>query len=376
MSFLKDISACCFVYNKIIEENNVSKVIVGMSGGVDSAVTAYLLKAKGYEVIGVMLKTWINDDGTDSRCCEIDDASQIADVLGIPFYAVNCMMDFKKQVIDKFMDDYINARTPNPCVGCNRNIKWKKLIEAADMYGAEYVATGHYAHIVKLDNGRLSVSMANSASKDQTYMLYQLSQDDLKRTIMPLGDLTKDEVRKIAEIASLPVADKPDSQEICFIPDGDYAGYIEEHFEGTIPEKGNFINPEGDILGTHEGIIHYTIGQRKGLKIAFGKRVFVKEIRNETNEVVLSDNESLYTDTIKVENLNFLSVSDIESGDEIEAKVRIRYHHNPEKAIIKRINEKEVLVKFEKPVRAATPGQAAVFYDTEKDYVIGGGEIV
>ena len=202
------------------------KVIVGMSGGVDSAVTAYLLKMAGYDVIGVTLRTWLTSEGKDSRCCEIDDAQKVAWKLGIPYYVTDSRCEFNDLVIKPFIDSYINGMTPNPCVECNRYIKWEKMLATADTYGAEYIATGHYASVVKLDNGRYTVKQAEHIAKDQTYMVYKLTQEQLSRTLMPLGKLSKDEVRDIAIKAGLPVADKPDSQEICFVPDGHYSEYI------------------------------------------------------------------------------------------------------------------------------------------------------
>lgn len=353
----------------------MSKVIVGMSGGVDSAVTAYLLRIAGYDVIGVTLKIWTAANGEESRCCEITDAQAVAAQLDIPYYAVNCMSDFKKHVTDPFVEDYLCGITPSPCVGCNRKIKWSKMLEVADSMGAEYIATGHYAHIVKKENGRLTVKTADYASKDQTYMLYRLSQEQLARTLMPLGKLSKDEVRDIARKVGLKVAEKHDSMELCFIPDGNYADYIEEYAGDRVPPEGNFVSETGEILGRHKGIIHYTIGQRKGLGIAFGHPMFVKEIRPETNEVVLSEEEALFTKEVICNDLNFQSIEDIKIGEKLECKAKVRYRHNAQKAVIERIDSDKVKITFEEPVRAATPGQSAVFYD-EEGCAIGGGVIV
>lgn len=353
----------------------MSKVIVGMSGGVDSAVTAYLLKIAGYDVIGVTLKIWTAANGEESRCCEITDAQAVAAQLDIPYYAVNCMSDFKKHVTDPFVEDYLCGITPSPCVGCNRKIKWSKMLEVADSMGAEYIATGHYAHIVKKENGRLAVKTADYASKDQTYMLYRLSQEQLARTLMPLGKLSKEEVRDIARKVGLKVAEKHDSMELCFIPDGNYADYIEEYAGDRVPPEGNFVSESGEILGRHKGIIHYTIGQRKGLGIAFGHPMFVKEIRPETNEVVLSEEEALFTKEVFCNDLNFQSIEDIKIGEKLECKAKVRYRHNAQKAVIERIDSDKVKITFEEPVRAATPGQSAVFYD-EEGCAIGGGVIV
>lgn len=352
----------------------MQKILVGLSGGVDSAVCAYLLKLAGYEVIGATLRTWVSEGGEDSRCCEIDDAREIADFLGIPYYVKNCMAEFQEHVTEPFISEYLNGRTPNPCVGCNRTVKWAKMLELADVLGAELVATGHYATLVHKENGRLTVKQSPFAAKDQSYMLYKLTQEQLARTIMPLGQLSKDEVRNIAEKAGIPVAEKPDSQEICFIPDGNYADYIDRMSTREVPPEGNFVDAEGRILGRHKGITHYTVGQRKGLGLAMGVPVFVKEIRPETNEVVIGSNEDLFSDTVYCRDLNFLSIPGLAPGETIPAVVRIRYHHAGEKAQVRLAGDDLAEITFEKPVRAATPGQAAVFYDAD-GCVIGGGTI-
>ena len=351
------------------------KVVVGMSGGVDSAVCAYLLKEEGYDVIGLTLRSWESSDGEESRCCEIDDAKIIADQVGFPFYTFNCISEFEEKVTGPFICDYINGMTPNPCIECNRYIKWERMLYFANIRQADYVATGHYASVVKLDNGRYTVKKALHAAKDQTYMLYKLSQEQLSRTLMPLGKYSKEEVREIARKAGIIVAEKPDSQEICFVPDGDYASYIEKNASDFTSVEGNFVDEEGKILGKHRGIIDYTIGQRKGLGIAFGVPMFVKEIKPETNEVVLSEDKALYTDEVFVNDLNFLSIEDIKRGEEIPARVKIRYRHDGENAVLTRFDDDTLRIVFEKPVRAATAGQSAVFYD-ENDCVIGGGKIL
>ncbi len=354
--------------------SNVKKVIVGMSGGVDSAVTAYLMKAAGYDVIGLTLKTWVAEDGRESRCCELDDARRICDTLAIPYYVHSCMDEFDKNVIKPFIESYLHGMTPNPCIGCNRDIKWNKMMEAARMYGADLVATGHYASVVTLPNGRVTVRMAEHADKDQTYMLYRLTQEQLRATIMPLGKLSKDEVREIAKKANIPVADKPDSQEICFIPDGDYASYIEEHADEELPGEGNFVDEDGKIIGRHKGIIHYTVGQRKGLGIAMGYPVFVNRICPDTGDIVLGREDSIYRSEIECEDVCFMGIEDLPQGQKLSAHVKVRYHHAGEKATIERIGDGRVRVIFLKPVRFAAPGQSAVFYD-EEGCVLGGGII-
>ena len=352
----------------------MAKVIVGMSGGVDSAVCAYLLKAAGYEVIGVTLKTWVAADGKESRCCEIDDARLVADQIGIPYYAVNCISEFQRCVIDPFVQAYINGLTPNPCIGCNRYIKWDRMLDFAKSMQAEYIATGHYASVVQLENGRYTVKQADHIAKDQTYMLYKLSQEQLAHTLMPLGKLTKEQVRAIAVQVGISVAQKPDSQEICFVPEGNYADYIEENAECDLPPEGNFVDEEGKVLGRHKGIIHYTVGQRKGLGIALGEPAYVKEIRTTTNEVVLAPDSSLYSDTVVCGEVNFMSIAPLAVGEKIRCLAKIRYHHTPQSAELEMLDEDTVQIRFDAPVRAVTPGQSAVFYD-EDHCVMGGGVI-
>ncbi len=352
----------------------MQKVVIGMSGGVDSAVAAFLLKEKGYDVIGVTLRTWMSDDGEDGRCCEIDDAAAVARKLGIPYHPFNCTSLFKEKVTDPFVRSYLDATTPNPCIECNRYVKWEGLLNYAKVLGADLIATGHYAHVLRLDNGRYTVKTASHAAKDQTYMLYKLTQDQLSHTLMPLGDLSKEEVRKIASDAGIPVADKPDSQEICFVPDGDYAGYIKKNAEGLIPGEGNFVDEDGNILGLHKGIIHYTVGQRKGLGIAMGYPVFVKKINKRTNEVVLSDDASLYSDSLTCRDVNFLSIEGLRPGQKLSCRAKIRYHHKPAPAVVEALDNDRILITFDEPVRAVTPGQSTVFYD-DNECVIGGGII-
>ena len=352
----------------------MAKVIVGMSGGVDSAVAALLLKEQGYDVIGVTLRTWVSSDGLESRCCEIDDAREVCRRLGIPFHAFNCVSAFEERILRPFISDYINGLTPNPCVFCNREIKWERLIHYADILKADYVATGHYASVVKLPNGRFTVKKALHAEKDQTYMLYRLSQEQLARTLMPLADLSKQEVREIAEREGLPVARKPDSQEICFVPDGDYAGFIDRNSESGVPGPGPFVDESGRVLGTHKGITHYTIGQRKGLRIAFGTPMFVKQIRADRNEIVLGTEESLGARTVFCSDVNWMGVPEPENGQKIRGIVKIRYRNEGRSAWIEAGTEQSARICFEEPVRAAAPGQSAVFYD-EEGCLIGGGII-
>lgn len=352
----------------------MEKIVVGMSGGVDSAAAAYLLKEAGFEVIGVTLRTWQSDDGSESLCCDIDDARSVAFKLGIDYYPINCTSDFQRYVVDPFAKEYLRGMTPNPCIECNRYVKWDKLLYYARVVGAKYIATGHYASVVKLENGRYTVRKAAHSEKDQTYMLYKLTQEQLAATKMPLGDLSKTEVRQIAKDAGLPVASKPDSQEVCFVTDGSYADYIAENAGQGCPGDGFFVDTDGRVLGKHKGIYRYTIGQRKGLGLALGYPAYVKEIHTDTNEVVVSEEKELYNRELQCRDINWMSIPGLEKGERIRCTVKIRYRHGGQPASVETTDNGTVRVTFDEPVRAATPGQSAVFYD-EEDRVIGGGII-
>lgn len=361
------------------------KVVVGMSGGVDSSVAAFLLKEQGYDVIGVTMQIWQDEEQAEMEenggCCglsAVDDARRVAQALDIPYYVMNFKKEFKCKVMDYFVEEYLRGYTPNPCIACNRYVKWESLLKRSMEIGADYIATGHYARIDRLDNGRFSLRMSKTSAKDQTYALYNLTQFQLSHTLMPVGEYTKEEVRNLAEKLRLPVANKPDSQEICFIPDKDYAGFIDREaaadkrlFE-KLPKPGNFVTKDGKILGTHKGITHYTIGQRKGLNLAMGHPVFVTEIRPETGEVVIGEQEDVFAQELVCTNLNFMSEEKLEGKKRLMAK--IRYSHGGEWCQIEQIGEDRIRCVFEKPVRAITPGQAVVFYDGE--YVFGGGTII
>ncbi len=352
------------------------KVVVGMSGGVDSSVAAYLLKEQGYDVIGVTMQLWQEEDVTkeDGGSCglsAVNDAKKVAEALEIPYYVMNFQKEFKCQVMDYFVEEYLQGRTPNPCIMCNRHVKWEALLNRAGELGADYIATGHYARIDRLPNGRFAIRNSITASKDQTYALYKLTQFQLSHTLMPAGDYTKDEIRDIAKRLGLPVAQKPDSQEICFVPDQDYAAFIDREAPGRVPGPGNFVTAEGKVLGTHKGITHYTIGQRRGLEIAAGHRIFVTEIRPETNEVVLGENEDTFTVVVECDQVNFMAIEDLTESRRVLAK--IRYNHKGEYCTIEKKPDGRVLCTFERPVRASTPGQAVVFYEGE--HVLGGGTI-
>ncbi len=354
------------------------KVAVGLSGGVDSSVAAYLLKEQGYDVIGVTMQIWQDENPDDlaenAGCCglsAVDDARRVADMLGIPYYVLNFKREFKKNVIDYFIDEYMHARTPNPCIACNRYVKWEALLNRAMELSCDYIATGHYARITKLSNGRYALKKSATVKKDQTYALYNLTQDQLSKTLMPVGEYEKEEIRRIAQDIGLLVADKKDSQEICFIPDNDYASYIKKETGKHFP-KGNFVDVQGNILGRHKGIIHYTIGQRKGLGLSLGKPAFVLELRPDSNEVVIGTNEDTFHNELIANNVNAMAVESFEN--EMKVMAKIRYSHQGAPCTIKMIDDDRLECCFEQPVRAITPGQAVVFYND--DIVVGGATIM
>ena len=345
-----------------------------MSGGVDSAVAAYLLKEAGHDVIGITLRTWVASDGTESRCCEIDDARRVARRLDIPYHTYNCLSDFKKYVTDPFIRSYMCGETPNPCILCNRHVKWDRMMYLANVLQADYIATGHYASVVRTANGRFSVKRSLHTEKDQSYMLCRLTQEQLAATLMPLGNLSKQEVRSIAEQADIPVAAKRDSQEICFVPDGNYADYIEENTDAPVSGEGFFVDEKGSRIGKHKGIIHYTVGQRKGLGLAMGHPVYVNRICPDTNEVVVGDEQSLYRTRIFCDDVSYMSIPGLEKGQAMNSSVKVRYHHAPQDAVIEALGDGRIMISFSEPVRAPAPGQSAVFYD-ENDCVIGAATI-
>ena len=354
------------------------KVVIGMSGGVDSSVAAWLLKEQGDDVIGVTMQIWQDEDPAqveeNGGCCglsAVEDARRVAAQLGIPYYVMNFKKDFKEKVIDYFMDEYLHGRTPNPCIACNRYVKWESLLKRSMDIGADYIATGHYAQVAQLPNGRYAVRRSVTAAKDQTYALYNLTQEQLSRTLMPVGAYTKEQIRGFAEELGLLVAQKPDSQEICFVPDNDYASFIEEHAHVKIPE-GNFVWKDGTVIGKHKGITHYTVGQRKRLGLSMGRPVVVLKIRPETNEVVIGEPEDVFCRTLRAERLNWMAVE--QPAGEARFLAKVRYAHEGAMCTVRMVERDEAECVFDEPVRAVTPGQAVVFYDG--DHVAGGGTIL
>ena len=354
------------------------KVVVGMSGGVDSSVAAWLLQQQGYEVIGVTMQIWQDEDpdteAENGGCCglsAVEDARRVASTLGIPYYVMNFKKDFKERVIDYFMDEYLRGRTPNPCIACNRYVKWESLLQKSLAIGADFIATGHYAQVEQLPNGRYAVKRSKTAAKDQTYALYNLTQEQLSRTLMPVGAYTKEEIRSMAEELGLLVAKKPDSQEICFVPDKDYARFIEEHAGRKIPE-GNFVWTDGTVIGRHKGITHYTVGQRKRLGLSMGRPVVVTKICPDTNEVVIGEEQDVFCQSLRANRLNWMAAE--QPKGEARFLAKIRYNHKGALCSVRMTGEHEAECIFDEPVRAVTPGQAVVFYDG--DYVAGGGTII
>jgi len=355
---------------------NDRSVLVAMSGGVDSSVTALLLKEEGYNVVGVTMKLWENDDETNckfQRCCspgDIRDARRVADKLGINFYVINMMKEFREEVVKNFVAEYSIGRTPNPCVHCNGRIKFNYLLKKADELGIHYLATGHYARIMKNNNKyNYCILKGVDRRKDQSYFLFNTPRTAIPRLLMPLGEFYKSDVREIARKNSLVVADKPDSQEICFIPHNNYSVFLKK--EGVESRRGMIVDTSGRVLGYHEGFFNYTVGQREGLGISTGKRLYVVRLDALTNTVVVGSEEETYSSEFFVKELNwFIPVRESET---IECSVKVRYRGNESPCSCVTLSDNRARVVLQTPVRAVTPGQAAVFY--HGDLLLGGGWI-
>ena len=348
------------------------KVLVAMSGGVDSSVAAYLLMKAGYDCIGCTMKLYDarEDECGEKTCCTADDAYDAASVcrrLGIPHYVFDFREEFKKSVIDAFISDYENGLTPNPCICCNEKLKFGRLAERAEVLGCGYIATGHYCRIV-FDNGEYRLKKALDPSKDQSYVLYRMDQKLLSKTLFPLSELEKSEVRRIAEENGFINANKKESQDICFVPDGDYAAFIES-LTGKTAKPGDFIGVDGKYLGRHKGIIHYTVGQRKGLGVAFGEPMYVVAVNAKENTVTLGRETDLYKTRFSIRNVNMIGEP---TSRTFCCEVMTRYRKKPCRATVE-LCENGADITLDEPQRAPTPGQAAVFYDGET--VLGGGVI-
>jgi len=355
-----------------IKEGTENKILVAMSGGVDSSAAALLVTRNGSEAIGVTMKLHDSETNKVNTCCSLEDTEDARNVcrkLGIPYYVFNFKAAFKDYVINPFIEAYENGRTPNPCIECNRKLKFDTLYKRAKALGFDKIATGHYAKI-EYEDGRWSLKKAVDKNKDQSYVLYSLTQEELSRTLFPLGNLTKAEARELVADHDKKTSAKKESQDICFVPDGKYANFIKKTTKKEY-KKGNFVDLDGNILGTHDGIINYTIGQRRGLNINSQSRMYVESIRVASNEVVVSKIENLSKTTFTVNKLNLIAFDSI--PEEFRAAVKIRYAHQEQDASIYKLNDDEVKVVFDQPQFAITSGQAAVFYEGEK--VLGGGTI-
>ena len=354
----------------------MDKVLIAMSGGVDSSVAAFLMKEQNCQCIGATMKLFHNEDigaKVGKTCCsleDVEDARSVAFRLGIPYYVFNFSDDFKSQVIDRFISAYEHGATPNPCIDCNRYLKFKRLYERARVLGCDAIVTGHYARIEQ-EGGRWLLKKALDESKDQSYVLYSLTQEQLAHTRLPLGAMRKSETRRIAEEQGFYNADKPDSQDICFVPDGDYAGFI-ARYTGHVCPVGDFVDESGHVLGQHRGIVHYTVGQRKGLGIAADTPLYVKRIDARKNRVVLSGNDALFSRELTANDFNWIACDT--PPRELRATARVRYHQREQAATVTVLSDGRVRLVFDEPQRAITPGQAVVLYDG--DTVLGGGTIL
>lgn len=357
----------------------MAKALIAMSGGVDSSVSAALMVQAGYECIGVTMKLH-NESGDvcgEKSCCTARDAEDARGVcvrLGMKYYVFNFTADFDEQVIKRFVSAYENGATPNPCIDCNRYLKFDRLYHRAETLGCDFIVTGHYARIEFCEEtGRWLLKKSRCADKDQTYVLYSLTQEQLAHTKFPLGKFSsKNEVRETAQSLDLINADKPDSQDICFVPDGDYAGFIRRYTGRDYP-AGDFVDEDGNVLGRHKGIICYTIGQRKGLGIAFGEPMYVSAKSPAENTITLSPESGLYTNSLTARDFNWISVAEA-PRDPMRVMARTRYHGTEAAAYVSALEDGNVRIVFEKPQRASAAGQAVVLYDG--DTVVGGGTIV
>ena len=357
-----------------MQNSNNNRALIAMSGGIDSSVTAFLMREQGYECIGATMKLFDDDADivTDKTCCsltDVEDAKSVAYLLGMPHYTFNFKESFGEEVIKRFVNAYINGSTPNPCIDCNRFIKFERLLQRADELDCHYIAMGHYAQIVKSDE-RYLLKKGVDEKKDQSYVLYHLTQAQLARFRFPLGGLTKPQVRQIALEQGFVNAAKRESQDICFVPDGDYAGYIEKYTGRTFPD-GDFVDCNGNILGRHKGIIRYTNGQRRGLGLSLKEPMYVLDKNTETNVVTLCTESGLYSKTLTARDINLSAVDKI--NGRMRVKARARYNQVEQPATVEQIGDDELIVEFDSPQRAITKGQAVVLYDG--DTVIGGGTI-